>query len=239
MTNAPNVELPAPKSKAKASTSADSTANSIRQSMLSQMDSNRRRFMIDNAALFIIPRDKLLIEKIAEVLTERLPPAEAAANIATLKSSYAERKVQKGNRTGEEPRGMTSDYRYAGGKIFCFVGEENLDDHGDWDLHGSRLWRVLVHELGHAVYRTLSDAEHEELKILAIRYYADRPDPKDRYHDGDENEFFAVEGEVLFDVHQIAPYKKGWSPQTAPKKLAPMLHFLERVYGPARNIRRP
>jgi hypothetical protein len=122
-------------------------------------------------------------------------------------------------------------------EVYCFVGEENLTAAGEWDVNGSRARRVLVHELGHAVYRALSLAEKAELKAIAIEYASHATDAADAYREGDENEMFAVSGEIWFGVHQSALNTKGFDTSTPFVKLAPMMRFIERLYGPARSVR--
>lgn len=233
------VSMPKPVAAATASAPYDDSAvSSVRRTMTSGMAPERRQVMRDQVSVVTVPRGLLLPEVVAFTLHFRLPPAQAQAEIANFMDGYAERKREAGSRTSAEPRGYTGTFQVDGDiEIYCFVGEENLSAAGEWDENGSRARRVLVHELGHAVYRSLSAVEKAELKSIVIEYKGLNPDPEHPYQDGDENEMFAEAGEIWFGVHQSALYTKGLDTSEPFVKLAAMMRFIERVYGPARSLR--
>lgn len=206
--------------------------------MTSGMAPDMQQFMRTQVYVFTVSRDQFLPNVVAATLRERLPRDQAQSEIAAFMDGYVERKKEEGNRTPAEPRGYTGTFRVNGDlEIYCFVGEENLTAAGEWDVNGSRSLRVLVHELGHAVYRSLSQAEKTELKNIAIEYASHATNAADAYREGYENEMFAVSGEIWFGVHQSALNTKGLDTSTPFVKLAPLMRFVERLYGPARSVR--
>jgi hypothetical protein len=239
LANVPAAEVATPAAAAQAGrvSPAESALDVIWRAITADLGPERRRFMNQHVSVVVVPRDMLIVDKISEVIAQRLPPAQAAEYIQGVKASYADRMNRKVERVPQSPRGFTADYPIGDGQTICFVGEENLVGAGDWDQNGSRMWRLAVHELGHAVRRTLTDADLAFLKSMAIDYYADRPDPKDRYRDGDENELFAMFTEIWFGVNQTDLNREGWDETTAPARYAPMMRFLERIYGPPRHVR--
>jgi hypothetical protein len=194
--------------------------------------------MNEHVYVVVVPRDMPILNKISTTLVERLPPDQAGDYIAVLRRSYDERTAPgKVERVPHEPRGFTGDFRIDDGQTLVFVGQENLAASGEWDKNGSRLWRIAVHEIGHAVQRTVLDRQWAVIKKMAIVYYSDRGDSNDRYHEGDEQEFFAEFTEIWFGVHQKDLNQKGWNVGDVPAKYAPMLRVMEEIYGPARNVR--
>jgi hypothetical protein len=244
MANAPAANVMTPTSSprsanvAAAVSAAEAALVTVRRTMESGMSPELRRFMDQKVFTAVIPPDMNIVDKVVDVMTKLYPPEEVPARIGDIKSSYAGR-AEAGpvERVPQIPRGLTLDFDLGGGRVICFVGEENLEGHDEWDANGSRRWRVAVHELGHAVHRTFSDADWALLKPIAIDFYSSMPDPKDRYHEGDEKELFAEFTEVWFGVHQKDLRVKGWDAAQVVANDPPLAAFLEKVYGPARNVR--
>ena len=239
MANAPAGAVATPASTPPPATkdaAADAAISIMWRTMTANLSQNRRRFMNEHVVVIVVPQETTMVDQISATIALYMPPAEAAAEIANLKRSYAARMDHTVERTSQEPRGYTGDYRMGSGRTICFVGAENLDSSVDFDQNGSRRWRLGVHELAHAVLRMLTPEEAAQLKQIAIDYYSDRTDEKGRYHEGDENDFFAEGSEVWFGVHQTDLNQKGWDVGTAPKKFVRMKLFLEYIYGPARDV---
>lgn len=210
-------------------TKVDLAISKVLQTMLSRMESARRETMEKIVDIHTVERDQRLMNFIADTLNNRLSSADSTAILDHLRREYANRRSGgDGGRTPDEPRGLTITYRDGRDvKIFSFVGWENLSSDGDWDENGSRSWRILVHELGHAVARgTFTEEERMELKKISTDLNNDNPD-----------EFFAEGTEIWFGVHQRGLYKLGVDAGQIPAKFASMMRFMERIYGSPRNVR--
>jgi hypothetical protein len=230
--SAPSANVPA------AGSTAEAVLASVRRAMEAGMSPERRDFMERKVFTAVIPPGVNVVDKVADVMTKLYSPEVATERIADIKSSYAQR-ADSGpvERVPQIPRGLTLDFALGDGRVICFVGEENLEGAGEWDPNGSRRWRVAVHELGHAVHRTFTDADWALLKPIAIDYYSTEADPKNRYREGDEQEMFAEFTEVWFGVHQKDLRQTGWTAAQVVANDPPLAAFLEKVYGPARNVR--
>lgn len=211
---------------ARAPSYSESAAGAIYEEVLLGMTPEHQAKMRRNLKIYIVRRNETIVEAASRALREELPPQEAAAEIESLKASYAKRTSNIDpnvvRRTPVEPRGMTQRIGYTG---FCFVGEENLLA-STWDESGTRAGRVLFHELGHATYNiVLDDAARE-----ALEEYDAAVHPKET----DGSEAFAEATEIWFRVHQIALHQSV-DDQAEIDSLPPVLRrILTSAYGPAR-----
>ena len=204
-------------------------ARAVFNRVLSEMKPDRREILRSRVEFHFIPEWRPLLAVIIEDF--RAGAKDAEGKIAALRISYAQRLAEPGNRTPLEPRGYTTR---EGAAVWVFVGIENILATNGWDANGSRAKRVLVHELGHAVQSVaMSDAERAELRRLVIAYKATGPT---RYSEGEEDELFAVASEIWFGVHQVGLNKPGWDTTQPYVELAPVMRFLERIYGPSRPL---
>lgn len=213
---------------------ATQVADSVWETMLSGMTPLRAREMRSRVRIHLVPRGVRLIDEVVSVYHRELPPADAAAAETHMRESYHIRLQQKGDRTAAEPRGVTIAIDLPDGpRVFSFVGEENLIAGGDWDEHGSRERRVLVHELGHAtIDATGTKAEWDASATNAKAYWSD-------YQDGDDGEMFAISTEIWFGRHQVGMFQAGKTSAeaAASPKLAAMMRVMSEVYGPSREVR--
>ena len=200
---------------------ADLVVASTLRAMTFGMTPERRAAVLARVVVHVVPRGRPN-GAAGEAVIRETEPATAAVRIADLRASYAERLKEPPGRSSREPRGMTDDF---GGKMRCFVGEENVTaPAGGWDANGSRAQRVLVHELGHAVMRlSMSGAEVKESQALAEKQGSDMGG----------GEYFAVATEAWFGVHQKALNVAGEDAAYIRARLPKLAALLERVYGPA------
>jgi hypothetical protein len=213
---------------------ASQVAQSVWETMLSGMTPLRAKEMRERVRIFIVPRDTRLIDEVVAVYRRELPPAEVDAAVTHIQESYHVRLQQTGDRTAAEPRGVTIAVDSKDGPcVFTFAGEENLIAGGDWDEHGSRERRVLVHELGHAtIDATGSKTEWQTAAANAKAYWSD-------YQSDDDGEIFAISTEIWFGRHQTGMFQAGMTAAAAAAspKLAEMMRMMSEVYGPSREVR--
>lgn len=213
-----------------------SAATPILDVMFSKMSAERQEVMREMVDIFMVPAQRNIVDEASSVLERELQGKDAKAAISRLKADYQIRIREAGTRTSGEPRGYTAGYRLQRDRIFCFIGDENISTTMEWDEFGSRRGRVMVHEIAHAVYKAvLSEAEHNELTRLWIEYSKKNPNRTYVYAEGDEEEGFAELVEVWFGVHQSAPKMKGLDTSMSFAHLAPLMGFVEKIFGPSRN----
>ena len=163
-------------------------------------------------------------------------PSFIKAELESLNRSYGERLQKPGSRSAREPRGLSDDIVIGNDVVmYCFAGAENLAFPGEWDANGSRMGRVLVHELGHAVFAIALTAQEGNSLKAVFKDHAQRVKTIS-YKDGDENEGFAIVSERWFGVNQLGLNKPG---PIGPDKSwnADWVNFFTKIYGPIRDIR--
>lgn len=208
---------------------ADATAKvaAIKRLLLQSLGAEPRARVESQVRVYVVPANEPIEPFIERAYMQALDLVTAQREIVSLQRSYDARLADYTPRVPREPRGMSHTVYDI---HFVFVGAENLTATGEWDVNGSHTDRLLVHELGHAIYDLgLSDAGRAEFGVQheeALHRLG---------HDhGDQvghSEFFAEVTEVWFGVHQRAPRRAGMTAAELQSAAPSVYRMLQFIYG--------